>query len=98
MAKQATEIVIFKVNDPDAGKSAARGIVEDARAFNDAIISAELYQSASDPKVLTQRIVWQSIEKAKEAFAASEQFPNMAKMMGLITDHIFMDHFYLQEE
>ena len=98
MTKHAIVIVIFKVSDPGAGMSAARGIVEDARAFNDAIISAELYQSASDPNVLTQRIVWESVEKAKAAFAASEQFPNMGKLMGLITDQIFMDHFYLKEE
>ena len=97
MTKHVTEVVIFKVSDPDAGMSAARGIVEDAKAFNDAIISAELYQSASDSIVLTQRIVWESLEKAKAAFAASEQFPNMAKMMELVTDQIFMDHFYLQE-
>ena len=98
MTKQATEVVIFKVSDPDAGMNAARGIVADAKSFNDAIISAELYQSASDPHLLTQRIVWQSLEQAKAAFAASEQFPNMAKMMELVTDQIFMDHFYLQEE
>lgn len=98
MTKHATEVVIFKVSDPDLGMNAARGIVEDARAFNNAIISAELYQSASDPNVLTQRIVWESLEKAKSAIAASEQFPNMSKIAELMTDQIFMDHFYLQEE
>jgi hypothetical protein len=98
MTKHVTEIVIFKVSNSEAGMRAARGIVEDARAFNNAIISAELYQSASDPNLLTQRIVWESLEEAKAAFAASEQFPNMAKMMELVTDQVFMDHFYLQKE
>lgn len=97
MTKQVTEMVMFKVKDPKQGMSAARGIVEDAKAFNHAIISAELFQSTSDPNLLTQCIVWESLEKAKAAFAASESFPNMEKMMGLVTEQVFMDYFNLQE-
>lgn len=98
MTKHVIEIVIFKVSAPEAGLQAARGIVEDAKKFNNGIISAELYQSTTDPALITQRIIWDSLEKAKAAFAASEQFPNMAKMMTLITDQIFMEYFYVQEE
>lgn len=88
------ELVIFVVNDPIEGMKAATAIVEDAKAFNDAIISVELYQSASNPNMLAQRITWKSLKAAKAAFAASEKFPNMMRLMDLTTEHVFFDHFY----
>ena len=92
--KPAIEIVVFKVSDPEEGLNAARAIVEDARRFNDAIISAELYQSASDPATIAQRITWKSLDEAKAAFAASKDFPGMAKAMALMTEHVMFEHFY----
>ncbi|MEM9716639.1 MAG: hypothetical protein AAF826_08985 [Pseudomonadota bacterium] len=96
MAKEVTEIVIFKVSDPEAGMEAARLIVEDAKAFNNAIVSAEIYQSASDPNTIAQRITWTSIEEAKSAFEASPSFPNMEKAMAVMTEQVLFDHFYLK--
>lgn len=90
------EIVIFKVSDPVEGMQAAREIIENAMAFNQAILLSETYQSAADPNTIAQRIVWKSLKEAKAAFAASETFPGMAKMMGLTTEHVFIDHFYEQ--
>ena len=98
MKKHATEIVIFKVSNPETAMKVVYDLVEDAKAFNNSILSAELYQSVSDPNMFTQRIVWKSLEEAKAAFAASENFPNMAKLMELQTEEVFFDHFYLQEE
>ena len=94
--KPVVEIVIFKVSDLVEGLKAARAIVEDAKAFNNAIISAEIYQSASNPNTIAQRITWKSLAEAKAAFAASESFPSMAKTMELTTEHVFIDHFYEQ--
>lgn len=90
------EIVIFKVSDPVEGMEAAREIVENAKAFNQAITSSEIYQSASNPNTISQRILWKSLGEAKAAFAASETFPGMVKMMALTTEHVFIDHFYEQ--
>jgi len=42
------EIVVFKVTEPEAGIEAALALIEDATAFNNAIISSEIYQSASE--------------------------------------------------
>lgn len=90
------ELVVFSVSDPVEGMKAARAIVEDAKAFNDAIISAELYQSASNPNLIAQRIIWKSMKEAKAAFAASEKFPGMVKIMELTTEQVLFDHFYLK--
>lgn len=88
------EFVVFVVSDPVEGMKAATALVEDAKAFNDAIISAEIYQSASNPNMLAQRITWKSLLAAKAAFAASENFPNMQRIMKLTTEHVIFDHFY----
>ena len=94
--QSVVEIVIFKVSDPAEGMKAAREIIENAKAFNQAIILSEIYQSASDPNTITQRIIWKSLKDAKAAFAASSTFPGMANLMLLITEHVFFDHFYEQ--
>lgn len=94
--RPVVEIVIFKVSDPEEGMMAARAIVEDAKAFNNAIISAEIYQSASDPNTIAQRITWKSLEEAKAAFTASERFPSMKRVMEMMTEHLLLDHFYEQ--
>jgi hypothetical protein len=94
--QSVVEIVIFKVSDPVDGMKAAREIIENAKAFNQSIILSEIYQSASDPNTITQRIIWKSLEEAKAAFAASDTFPGMAKLMQLTTEHVFFDHFYEQ--
>jgi hypothetical protein len=94
--KPVVEIIIFKVSDPVEGVEAAREIVENAKAYNQAITSSVIYQSASNPNTILQRIVWKSLAEAKAAFAASETFPGMAKMMELTTEHVFFDHFYQQ--
>ena len=88
------EFVVFVVSDPIEGMKAATALVEDAKAFNDAIISAEIYQSASNPNMLAQKITWKSLPAAKDAFAASEKFPNMERIMKLTTEHVIFDHFY----
>ena len=94
--KPVVEIIIFKVSDAVEGMEAAREIVENAKAYNQAITSSVIYQSASNPNTILQRIVWKSLAEAKAAFAASEAFPGMAKMMELTTEHVFFDHFYQQ--
>jgi len=88
------EFVFFVVSDPIEGMKAATAIVEDAKAFNDAIISVETYQSASNPNMLAQRITWKSLLEAKAAFEASEKFPNMTRFMELTTEMVLFDHFY----
>jgi len=92
--KPVVEFVIFKVSDPVEGIKAALALLEDAQAFNNAIISSEIYQSASDPYTIAQLITWKSLKEAKAAFAASENFPNMERIMGLITESKLFDHFY----
>ena len=77
---------------------AVRGIVEDARDFNNAIISAEIYQSASDPSRLTQWIVWKSIKEAKAAFSASEKFPNTVQLMEWVAEKVSFDYFDIRPE
>lgn len=94
--ESVVELVVFAVSDPVEGMKAARAIVADAKAFNDAIISAELYQSASNPKLIAQRITWKSLTEAKAAFAASENFPGMVRIMELTTEQVLFDHFYLK--
>ena len=87
------EIVIFKVSDPAEGLKSARALVEDAKAFNDGIVSAELYQSLSSPNTIAQRIRWKSLEHAKAAQAASSEFENMARVIELTTESVIFDHF-----
>ena len=94
--ESVVELVVFSVSDPVEGMKAARAIVADAKAFNDAIISAELYQSASNPNLIAQRIVWNSLTEAKAAVAASETFPGMVRIMELTTEQVLFDHFYLK--
>lgn len=94
--ESVVELVVFGVSDPVEGMAAARAIVADARAFNDAIVSAELYQSASNPKLIAQRIIWKSLDEAKAAFAASEGFPGMARIMKVTTEYVLFDHFYMR--
>lgn len=90
------EIVIFRVSDPEEGMNAARALIVDAKAFNNAILDVELYQSASDPNTIAQKITWSSMKEAKEAFAASTEFPSMKKTMELMTENLVFDHFYQQ--
>ena len=85
---------MFKVKDPEMGIQAARAVVEDAQAFNNAVVSSKVYQSATDPNLITQRIIWTSLVQAKAAFAASEGFANMGTLMGQITEQVSFDHFY----
>lgn len=94
--ESVVELVVFSVSDPVEGMKAARAIVADAKAFNDAIISAELYQSASNPNLIAQRIIWNSLTEAKAAIAASEKFPGMVRIMELTTEQVLFDHFYLK--
>ena len=94
MAQPVVEIVMFKVSDPVEGLAAARAIVDDARAFSGAVLSADLYQSASDPSVIAQHITWRSLDDAKAAFAASEGFPNMKRAMAVMTEQILFEYFH----
>ena len=75
-----------------------RGIVKDARDFNNAMISAEIYQLASDPSRLTQWIVWKSIKEAKAAFSASEKFLNTVQFMEWVTERVPFDYFDIRPE
>lgn len=88
-----TELVVFKVKDPSKGIEMARAIIEDAKAFNDGIIADEIYQSVNDPKIISQRIIWKSLEKAKEAFAAFDTFPSASHFIEQSEGVIFFDHF-----
>jgi len=87
------EIVVFKVTEPEAGIEAALALIEDATAFNNAIISSEIYQSASDPNTIAQRIVWKTLKDAKDAVVASEKFPNMEVAQQVISEILVFDHF-----
>lgn len=92
------ELVVFKVKDPLIGIKIAQSVVEDARAFNNGIIKDEIYQSANDPHVIVQRITWKSLEKAKEALAAFDTFPNASDLSEQLEDVIFFDHLKLVEK
>jgi|GEM_PF-4877462 len=93
-----TEITVFRVSDATEGLKTAHAIIQDARQYTDAIIDSDTYQATNDPKLIVQRITWRSLKDAKETFAASESFPNMQKMMGLMTEQILFDYFYLTYE
>ena len=89
---------MFKASHAEAGMRAERSIVEDARDFNNAIISAEIYQSASAPSRLTQWIAWKSIKEAKAAFAASDKFLHTVQLMEWVTEKVPFDYFDIRPE
>jgi len=88
------EIVVFKVTDSEKGLKAANAILEDAQAFNNAVVSADVYQSATDSNTIAQRIVWKSLVEAKAAQAASDTFPGMSALQNVMTELVVFDHFY----
>ncbi len=91
-ADHVMEVTVFRVTDAEAGVTAANAIAGDAQAYNNAIISHTVKADLVDPTVLVQQITWCSLDAAKDAFAHSEGFPNMATMMSLMTESLYFGY------